>query len=43
MLLHLPIVIAATLSPVAVSNPVPQFDIVKDAALRVNSTVGRGR
>jgi hypothetical protein len=30
MLLHLPIVIAATLSPVAVSDTVPQFDIVKE-------------
>jgi hypothetical protein len=30
MLLHLPIVIAATLSSVAVSDTVPQFDIVKE-------------
>jgi hypothetical protein len=30
MLLHLPIVIAATLSPVAVSDTVPQFDIVRE-------------
>ncbi len=30
MLLHLPIVILATLSPIAVSDSVPQFDIVKE-------------
>jgi hypothetical protein len=33
MLLHLPIVIAATLSPVAVSNAVPNFDIVRECRL----------
>jgi hypothetical protein len=30
MLLHLPIVIMATLSPIAVSDSVPQFDIVRE-------------
>jgi hypothetical protein len=30
MLLHLPIVIAATLSPVPVSDTVPSFDIVRE-------------
>jgi hypothetical protein len=29
MLLHLPIVILATLSPVAVSDTVPKFDILR--------------
>jgi hypothetical protein len=30
MLLHLPIVILAALSPIAVSDSVPQFDIVRE-------------
>ena len=30
MLLHLPIVILATLSPIAISDTVPKFDIVKE-------------
>jgi hypothetical protein len=30
MLLHLPIVLLATLSPIAVSDTVPKFDIVKE-------------
>src|ERR1700759_5214909 len=30
MLLHLPIAIMLTLSPIAVSNSVPQFDIVRE-------------
>src|SRR5260370_7282434 len=30
MLLHLPIAILATLSPIAVSSSVPQFDIAKE-------------
>jgi hypothetical protein len=30
MLLHLPIVILATVSPVAISDTVPKFDIVKE-------------
>jgi hypothetical protein len=30
MLLHLPILVLATLSPVAVSDTVPTFDILKE-------------
>ena len=30
MLLHLPIAILATLSPIAVSDTVPKFDIVRE-------------
>jgi hypothetical protein len=33
MLLHLPIAITVTLSPIAVSDSVPQFDIVKECRL----------
>jgi hypothetical protein len=33
MLLHLPIAILATLSPMAVSDSVPQFDIVRECRL----------
>ena len=39
MLLHLPIVIMATLSPVAVSDTVPKFDIVKECHFEGGSTV----
>jgi len=39
MLLHLPIVMLATLSPVAVSNTVPTFDIVRECRLEGESTV----
>jgi hypothetical protein len=39
MLLHLPIVILATLSPVAVSDTVPTFDIVKECRFESESTV----
>jgi hypothetical protein len=39
MLLHLPIVIMATLSPVAVSNTVPNFDIVKECRFEGGPTV----
>ena len=39
MLLHLPIVIMATLSPVAVSDTVPKFDIVKECRFEGGSTV----
>jgi hypothetical protein len=39
MLLHLPIVIMATLSPVAVSDTVPKFDIVRECRLEGGSTV----
>jgi hypothetical protein len=39
MLLHLPIVILATLSPVAVSDAVPKFDIVRECRFEGGSTV----
>jgi hypothetical protein len=39
MLLHLPIVIMATLSPVAVSDTVPKFDIVKECLFEGGPTV----
>lgn len=39
MLLHLPIVIMATLSPVAVSDTVPKFDIVRECRFEGESTV----
>jgi hypothetical protein len=38
MLFHLPIVILATLSPVAVSDTVPKFDIVKQCRFEGGST-----
>jgi hypothetical protein len=38
MLLHLPIVVLATLSPIAVSDTVPQFDIVRECRLEGGST-----
>jgi hypothetical protein len=38
MLLHLPIVILATLSPIAVSDSVPQFDIVRECRIEGDST-----
>ena len=38
MLLHLPIAIMATLSPVAVSDSVPQFDIVKECRVEGGSS-----
>lgn len=44
MLLHLPIVIAATLSPVIVSDTtVPQFDIAKECRFEGESIVEFGR
>lgn len=43
MLLHLPIAIMATLSPIAVSDSVPQFDIVKECRFEGGSTVVRDR
>jgi hypothetical protein len=43
MLLHLPIVILATLSPVAVSDTVPKFDIVKECRFEGDSTADFGR
>jgi hypothetical protein len=38
MLLHLPIVVLATLSPVAVSDTVPKFDIVRECRFEGGST-----
>jgi hypothetical protein len=38
MLLHLPIAIMATLSPIAVSDSVPQFDIVKECRFEGGSS-----
>ena len=39
MLLHLPIAILVTLSPVAVSDTVPKFDIVRECRFEGGSTV----
>src|ERR1700674_839590 len=39
MLLHLPIAIVATLSPIAVSDTVPKFDIVRECRFEGGSTV----
>jgi hypothetical protein len=39
MLLHLPIVILATLSPIAVSDTVPKFDIVRECSFEEETTV----
>jgi hypothetical protein len=39
MLLHLPIAILATLSPIAVSDTVPKFDIVKECRLEDGSII----
>ena len=38
MLLHLPIAIMATLSPVAVSDTVPKFDVAKECRFEGGST-----
>ena len=38
MLLHLPIAILATLSPIAVSDSVPQFDIARECRYEGGST-----
>jgi hypothetical protein len=38
MLLHLPIAIMATLSPIAVSSSVPQFNIAKECRFEGRST-----
>jgi hypothetical protein len=43
MLLHLQIAIVATLSPVAVSDTVPKFDIVRECRFEGESTVGFDR
>jgi hypothetical protein len=39
MLLHLPIAILATFSPVAISDAVPKFDIVRECRFEGGSTV----
>jgi hypothetical protein len=39
MLLHLPIAIMVTLSPIAVSDSVPQFDIVRECRFEAGSMV----
>jgi hypothetical protein len=39
MLLHLPIVIMATLSPVAVSDTVPKFDIARECRFEAGTTL----
>ena len=39
MLLHLPIAILATLSPIPVSNTVPTFDMVRECRLEAGSMV----
>jgi hypothetical protein len=38
MLLHLPIVVMATVSPVAISDTVPKFDIVRECRFEGGST-----
>jgi hypothetical protein len=38
MLLHLPIVLMATLSPIAISDTVPQFDIAKECNFESESS-----
>jgi hypothetical protein len=43
MLLHLPIAIAATLSPIVVSAAVPQFDIARECRFEGGSIVEFGR
>jgi hypothetical protein len=43
MLLHLPIAILATLSPIAVSDTVPKFDIVRECRFEGGSTDEFGR
>jgi hypothetical protein len=39
MLLHLPIVILATLSPIAVSDTVPTFDVVRECRFEGESVI----
>jgi hypothetical protein len=43
MLLHLPIAILLTLSPIHVSDSVPQFDIARECRFEGGSTVEYGR
>jgi hypothetical protein len=38
MLIHLPIVVLTTLSPIAVSDPVPRFDIAKECRFESESS-----
>jgi hypothetical protein len=38
MLVHLPIVLLATLSPIPISDTVPQFDIVKECSFESESS-----
>jgi len=38
MLLHLPIVVIATVSPAAISDAVPKFDIVRECRFEGGST-----
>jgi hypothetical protein len=38
MLLHLPVVILATLSPIAVSDTLPKFDVVRECGFEGGST-----
>jgi hypothetical protein len=43
MLLHLPIAILATLSPIAVSDAVPKFDIARECSFEGGSTADVAR
>src|ERR1700740_1273785 len=43
MLLHLPIVILATLSPIAVSDTVPKFDVGRECRVEGGSTTAVAR
>jgi hypothetical protein len=43
MLLHLPIVILATPSPIAISDTLPKFDIAKECRLESESSKAFGR
>src|ERR1700758_1281602 len=43
MLLHLPIAILATLSPIAVSNTVPKFDTVRECRIEGGPSVDVAR
>lgn len=43
MLLHLPIVILATISPIAISDAFPKFDIAKECRFESESSIAYGR
>jgi hypothetical protein len=43
MLLHLPIVILVTLSPIAISDTLPKFDIAKECRFESESSEAFGR